>query len=53
MAVIYSKCPLNVPTFSILRPSKIYPIWNIWFENTCTIWQPWLWMVEPSRTEMD
>jgi hypothetical protein len=21
------------------KPSKIYPDWNIWFENICTIWQ--------------
>jgi hypothetical protein len=25
----YSKCP----TFSIPRPSKIYPNWNYWFET--------------------
>jgi hypothetical protein len=21
-------------------PSKIYPIWDFWFQNKCTIWQP-------------
>jgi hypothetical protein len=25
---------IYVPTFSILRPSKIYPDWYFWFENT-------------------
>jgi hypothetical protein len=29
----YSKGPLNIPTFSILRSSKIYPNWDFWFEN--------------------
>jgi hypothetical protein len=24
---------INMPTFSILRPSKIYPNWDFWFEN--------------------
>jgi hypothetical protein len=33
MAVIYSKWPKNVPTFSIPRPSKIYPNWDFWFDN--------------------
>jgi hypothetical protein len=23
----------NPPTFSILKPSKIYPNWDFWFEN--------------------
>jgi hypothetical protein len=23
----------NTPTFSILKPSKIYPNWDFWFEN--------------------
>jgi hypothetical protein len=31
--VIYSKRQLNVPTFSILRPSKIYPNRDIRFQN--------------------
>jgi hypothetical protein len=33
MAVVYSKSPLNTPTFSIQRPSNIYPNWDFWFEN--------------------
>jgi hypothetical protein len=33
MAVIYSKWPNNIPTFSIRRPSKIYPNGIFWFEN--------------------
>jgi hypothetical protein len=33
MSVKYSKCPLNISTFSDLRPSKIYPNWDFWFEN--------------------
>jgi hypothetical protein len=33
MAVIYSKWTWNIPTISISRPSKIYPNWNLWFEN--------------------
>jgi hypothetical protein len=33
MAVNYSKCSLNLRTFFILRPSKIYPNWNFCFEN--------------------
>jgi hypothetical protein len=24
---------VGIPTFSILRPSKIYPNWDFWFEN--------------------
>jgi hypothetical protein len=32
-AIIYSKWASNIPTFSILRPSKIYPNWDFWFEN--------------------
>jgi hypothetical protein len=28
MAVMYSKWPLNLPTFSIPRPSQIYPNWD-------------------------
>jgi hypothetical protein len=27
-----TKWPLNIP-YSIARPSKIYPIWDFWFEN--------------------
>jgi hypothetical protein len=30
---VYSKWPKNIATFSISRPSKIYPIWDFWFEN--------------------
>jgi hypothetical protein len=41
MAIIYYKWELNTPTYPILRPSKIYPNWDFWFENTYTIWQPW------------
>jgi hypothetical protein len=33
MAVIYSKWPQHKPTFSISRPSKIYPIWDFWSGN--------------------
>jgi hypothetical protein len=28
-----TKWPLNIPTSSIARPSKIYPNWSFWFEN--------------------
>jgi hypothetical protein len=28
-----TKLPQNIPTSSIVRPSKIYPNWNFWFEN--------------------
>jgi hypothetical protein len=31
--VKYSKWPWNIPAFSMLRPSKIYPSWYFWFEN--------------------
>jgi hypothetical protein len=31
--IIYSKWALNTPKFSIVRPSKIYPNWDFWFEN--------------------
>jgi hypothetical protein len=31
MAVIYSKWPNNEPTFSIARPSIIYPNYDFWF----------------------
>jgi hypothetical protein len=31
MGVINSKWPKNIPTFSIPRPSKIYPNWDFWF----------------------
>jgi hypothetical protein len=34
---------IKKPTFSILRPTKIYPNWYFWFENMYTIWQPWRW----------
>jgi hypothetical protein len=37
MAVIYFKWTINIPTFSIPRPSKIYPNWDLWFENMYTI----------------
>jgi hypothetical protein len=33
MYVIHSNWPYNIPTFSIPRPSMIYPNWDIWFEN--------------------
>jgi hypothetical protein len=33
MAVIYSKCPLDIPTFFIPRHAKIYPNLDFWFEN--------------------
>jgi hypothetical protein len=33
MAVKYSQMALNIPTFSIPTPSKIYPNWDFWFEN--------------------
>jgi hypothetical protein len=33
MSVKYSKWPLNISTFSNLRPSKIYPNWDFWFEK--------------------
>jgi hypothetical protein len=33
MDKIFSKRPKNIPTFSIPRPSKIYPSWDFWFEN--------------------
>jgi hypothetical protein len=33
MAVKYNKSPKNIPTFSIARPSKIYPNCDFWFEN--------------------
>jgi hypothetical protein len=31
-AANYSKWSLNMPTFSIQRPSKIHPNWDIWSE---------------------
>jgi hypothetical protein len=40
-AVIYSKMAKEYTTFSIPRPSKIYPNWDFWFDNIGTIWQPW------------
>jgi hypothetical protein len=33
MAVKYSKWSKNIPTFSIPKPSKIYPNCDFWFEN--------------------
>jgi hypothetical protein len=33
MVVNYFEWPQNIPTFSILRSSKIYPSWDFWFEN--------------------
>jgi hypothetical protein len=27
----YSKCPQNVPTFSISRPSKMFPTVDFWY----------------------
>jgi hypothetical protein len=38
MAVLFSKFPQKIPTFSIPRPSKIYPNWYFWFNpglNSC------------------
>jgi hypothetical protein len=32
-AEIYSKWSKNTPTFSIPRPSKIYPNLDFWFED--------------------
>jgi hypothetical protein len=45
----YTKWPENwpnghkicMPVSSIVRPSKIYPNWDFWFEKY-TIWQPWI-----------
>jgi hypothetical protein len=31
---------IGIPTFSISKPSKIYPNWDFWFANIQTIWQP-------------
>jgi hypothetical protein len=33
MTIKYSKWSLNIPTFTIQRPSKIYPNSDFWFEN--------------------
>jgi hypothetical protein len=33
MAVNYTKWPKNIPTFSIPRPSKLYPNWEFWSKN--------------------
>jgi hypothetical protein len=33
MAIKYPKLSKNITTFSIPRPSKIDPNWDIWFEN--------------------
>jgi hypothetical protein len=33
MPVKYSKWPKYIPSFSILRPQKIYPNWDFGFEN--------------------
>jgi hypothetical protein len=33
MAVKQTKWPQNIPTSSIVRPFKIYPNWDFWFEN--------------------
>jgi hypothetical protein len=32
-AIICSKWPTNMPTFSIPRPSEMNPNWSFWFEN--------------------
>jgi hypothetical protein len=36
-----SKGPLNISTFLTAGPSKMYSKSDSWYENTCTIWQPW------------
>jgi hypothetical protein len=33
MTTKYTKWPLNIPTFSIPRPLKIYPNWDFWYEK--------------------
>jgi hypothetical protein len=33
MAGKLTKMAINIPTSSIARTSKIYPNWDIWFEN--------------------
>jgi hypothetical protein len=33
MAAKYPKWPLNIPAFSILRASKIYPNWDFWYDD--------------------
>jgi hypothetical protein len=33
MAIKCTKWSYNLPTYSILRPSKIYQNWDFWFEN--------------------
>jgi hypothetical protein len=37
MAAIYIKWPKTIRTFSIQRPSKIYPNWDLSFENLATL----------------
>jgi hypothetical protein len=39
------KCPLNIPTSAIVRPSKIYPNCDFWSEN-----KPSVTMVEKCLT---
>jgi hypothetical protein len=29
----WTKCPSNIPTSSIARPSQIYPTLDFWFDN--------------------
>jgi hypothetical protein len=31
---------INMPTSSIARPSKIYPVWDFGFENLATLLSP-------------
>jgi hypothetical protein len=33
LSVKYSKWPQTISTVSRLRPSKIFPNWDFWFEN--------------------
>jgi hypothetical protein len=33
IVIMHSKWALNIPTFSIQIPSKIYPNWDFWYEN--------------------
>jgi hypothetical protein len=39
---------IKIPTFAILRPSKIYPNWDF-LVSKHTIWQPWFWHERQNR----